>query len=570
MSGNKKFKSTNYKIRHIRDLKDMLNSSAELYGERASFLVKNVPGGKYVPVSFVQMRNDVNALGTALIDLGLKDKHIAVIGENRYEWTISDLAAVCGTGVVVPLDKDLPKSELANMAERAHLTAIIYSGKIEKNLMEALESENIKVPYLISMDAEKSDETRYSLRELMEKGRKLVKNGDGRFINAEIDPEAMSILLFTSGTTGLAKGVMLSHRNIVSNVMNMAKHVNVYGMRSLSILPLHHTYEFTCDQMTCIYQGGTVVICEGLKYIVKNMEESRANMLIGVPLVFEMMHRRIWKQAEKTGKVKALKTGLTIAKTLNRFNLKMKGIFKDVHKAFGGEMKLFVSGAAAIDPAIVEDFNLMGINMLQGYGMTENSPIIAVHRDRYHKPDSVGAALPGTEMKIIDQDEDGIGEVICRGPSVMMGYYEDPAATAETLRDGWLYTGDYGFLDNEGFLHLTGRKKNVIINKNGKNIFPEEVEYYLGRSKYIAEVVVTGEEDPDGGDLLVTAHIFPDQEALAEDGISTDEAELRQFFKAEIDRINNQMSSYKRVKRFNIRSAEFNKTSTKKIKRSEV
>ncbi len=567
MSSNKKYKDSYYPVRKISDLKDMINSSAELFGDRPAYLIKNTPGGKYVPVSYKQLKSDIDAFGTALIDLGLKGKHVGVIGETRYEWMVGHLGTVNGAGVIVPLDKELPDAELRNLIERAELSAVIYSGKVEKSLMGVIDGiESLK--YVISMDAEKSDENRLSFHELLKTGRKLIEKGDRSFIDATIDPEAMSILLFTSGTTGLAKGVMLSHKNIAANVMNMSMFVHVEPDDvSLSILPIHHTYEFTCNHMTVLYQGGILAICEGLKHIVKNMSECRASILIGVPLVFEMMNNRVWKQAEKTGKAAKLKKGLALSKKLDKFNIKaMRKLFKDVHKAFGGNMRLFISGAAALDPEIIDNFNYMGINMFQGYGMTENSPIISVHRDRYHNSSSAGPAMPNTEIRIADPDENGVGEIITKSDSVMLGYYNDELETEKVLKNGWLSTGDYGYIDEEGFLYITGRKKNVIVTKNGKNIFPEEVEYYLMKSPYVKEVIVDGVDD-GSGELIITAHIVPEEEEIKEKEGDLDEEQLRKLFKKVIDDTNDKMSSYKRVKRFEIRHEEFEKTSTKKIKR---
>lgn len=567
MASNKKYKDAYYPVRTVTDMKDLINSSAELYGDHAAYLKKNVPGGKFVPVTYRQLKEDIDAFGTALIDLGLKGKHVGVIGETRYEWIVGNQGVANGTGVVVPLDKDLPQAELTNLCQRANMSAIIYSGKVEKAVLKAIEGIE-SMEYIISMDAEESDEKRLSFSALLKKGRKLVAAGDRSFIDAKIDPDAMSILLFTSGTTGLAKGVMLSHKNIVANVMNMSMFVKVFEEDvALSILPIHHTYEFTILHMTVHYQGGTVALCEGLKYIIKNMEECKASIIVGVPLVFEMMHKRVWKQVEKTGKAAKLRKGIAVAKKLDRFNIKaMRKLFKDVHNAFGGNMRMFISGAAALDPEIIEDFNSMGITMFQGYGMTENSPIIAVHRDRYYDSASVGPAMPNTEIRIVNPDEDGVGEIVTRSDSVMLGYYDNPEETAKVLKDGWLYTGDYGYIDDRGFLYITGRKKNVIVTKNGKNIFPEEVEYYLGKSQYISEVIVEGVPQSDG-ELIVTAHIVPDRETIQEQVGDLDNEQMKKFFKKIIDDTNDQMPSYKRVKRFVIREEEFEKTSTKKIKR---
>ena len=568
MASNKKYRDAYYTNRTVTDLRELINSSAALYGDRTAYLIKNVPGGSYVPKSYRDLKNDIDAFGTALVEMGLKNKHIAVIGETRYEWVVADLAVINGVGVAVPLDKELPVSELANLAQRAHLSAVVFSAKVEKRLLEAVRDVE-GIEYLISMDAEQSTEDILSMKELIEQGKQHIRKGIRAYLDAEIDPHAMSILLFTSGTTGLAKGVMLSSYNIVSNVMNMSKYVHVNADDiSLSVLPIHHTYEFTCNQMTVLFQGGTLAICEGLKHVVKNMNECHATIIVAVPELFEVMYKRIWRQAEKSGRADKLKKGLQVARTLRRFNIKsMRKLFKDVHSAFGGNMRMFIAGAAPVDPEMIESFNLMGINTFQGYGLTESSPIVAVHRDRYHHGSAVGPAMPETEIRIEDPDEDGIGEILTRGPSVMLGYYENPEATAEVLRDGWLYTGDYGYLDEEQFLHITGRKKNVIVTQNGKNIFPEEVEYYLLKSDYIKEVVVTGEQDDKSGNLVVTAHIVPDQEMLRQNEGKLSDAEMEKLFKKQVDIANAQMPPYKRVKRIQLRSEEFEKTSTMKIKR---
>ncbi len=563
-----RFKDEEYECRPVRDLKDMINTSASLYGDKNAFLVKNAPGGQYVPVKFTRFKSDIDELGTALMDLGLSGKKVALIGENRYEWVVTYLAVVNGVGVVVPLDRELPAQEVRNLLERSGASAIVYSSKVGSVIEEAMQGlDNLE--YVISMDAPEHLDDRLSWKQLQRKGKRLLLEEQRYFIDAEIDREAMCALLFTSGTTGMAKGVMLSHKNITANVYNMSKYVNVTDNQTgLSVLPMHHTYELTCHVFTCIYQGCTIAICEGLKYIVKNMAEAQATVMLGVPLIFESMHKKVWKQAEQSGKADKMRTAIQLSKKLGKFNIKStKKLFKAVHQAMGGHMRMFISGAAAIDPTVIEDFNAMGITMFQGYGMTENAPIIAVNKDRYYKPASVGLPMPGTEIRIIDPDENGVGEIICKGDSVMIGYYNNPEETARVLVDGWLHTGDYGYFDKDGFLYIAGRKKNVIVTKNGKNIFPEEVEFYLSKSDYIREVVVWGLEDEKTGDTVVQAEIFPDHPAIEEKFGRVSEEELRRILKREIDEINEHMPLYKRVKRFEIREEEFEKTTTKKIKR---
>lgn len=566
---SKKYKDVFYQFRYINDLKDMLNSSTELFSSDPAYLVKDTPGGEYRSISYTQTKQDVDALGTRLIDLGLKGKKIAVIGENSYKWVVSYLGTVNGTGVVVPLDKELPPKEIINLLKRAEVSAIIYSKKLEATVTEALREVD-GIQYRINMAAEEHTDTELSFDRLLEEGKALIENGNRSFLDAKIDREAMCTLLFTSGTTGLAKGVMLSHKNITANVYNMSKYVNIRkpGI-GLSVLPMHHSYEMTCHIFTGIYQGMCIAICEGLKYIQKNMKESQATVMLGVPLVFETMHKKIWKQAESSGKAATMRKMMNLSKKLKLYNNQkaIRKIFAQIHQSTGNHMSLFIAGGAAINPEVIRDYEAMGIPMIQGYGMTENAPIIAVNRDYYSKADSVGKPMPGTEVKIIDPDQDGIGEIICRGPSVMIGYYNDPEATAAVLKDGWLYTGDYGRFDDEGFLYVCGRKKNVIVTKNGKNIFPEEVEYYLMQSKYIEEVVVYGTVDERSGNLVVSADIFPSFDEIAQDKGEISEEELHSFIKEVIDEANEQMPAYKRVKRFKLRKEEFEKTTTRKIKR---
>lgn len=547
----------------------MLNTSAELFAKEPAYLVKDTPGGPYRPVLYEKVKQDVDALGTRLLDLGLKGKKIAVIGENSYKWVVSYLGTVNGTGVVVPLDKELPPKEIANLIKRAGADAIIYSSKMKETVDSAL-AETEGVSCRINMALERHQDGEFSFDQLLEEGMELLEQGERAFLDAAIDREALCTLLFTSGTTGLAKGVMLSHKNISANVYNMSKYVKIRkpGV-GLSVLPMHHSYEMTCHIFTGLYQGMCVAICEGLRYIQKNLKESRATVMLGVPLVFESMHKKVWKQAEASGKADTMRRMVKLSKKLKLYNKPkvVRSVFSQLHHSIGGHMALFIAGGAAINPEVIRDYEAMGIPMIQGYGMTENAPIIAVNRDQYSKADSVGKPMPGTEVRIANPDKDGIGEIICRGPSVMIGYYDDPEATAEVLKNGWLYTGDYGRFDEEGFLYVCGRKKNVIVTKNGKNIFPEEVEYYLLQSKYIEETIVYGTVDKRSGDTVVRAEIFPDFEAIREDFGEMSEERVHDFLKTVIEEANEQMPAYKRVKRFAVRNEEFEKTTTRKIKR---
>ena len=570
---SKKYKDQRYQTRIVKDIRELLQSSVALYPERNAFLIKEAGNDNYVPVTFQKLKEDMDALGTALLDLGLLGKKIVVIGENRYEWALSYFAVTCGAGVIVPMERELQYKEIKHLCEWVGVSAIIYTEKVEKVVVQAAQGQP-KLEYLIGIDTESQAaevaEQPLSFWQLIERGKDLIKNGNRDYIDAKIDNEAMSMLLFTSGTTGVAKGVMLSHKNIISNVLNMSQYVNVQNWVGLSVLPMHHTYEMTCHVLTALYQGCTIAICEGLKHIQKNMQEAQVRVMLGVPLLFEMMHKKIWKEAEKTGKAKKLRLAITLSQKLHLYNTGIaKKLFREIHENFGGQLSLLIAGAAGIDPTVTEDFTAMGIPMIQGYGMTENSPIIAVNLDRYSKAAAVGLPMPNTLIDIIDADENGIGEIICKSDSIMLGYYENPEETARVVIDGWLHTGDYGYFDEDGFLYLTGRKKNVIVTKNGKNIFPEEVELYLLRNDWIKECVVFGMSEDDD-DLLVCAEIFPDYDAIMEATGIIGAERIREMIKKAVDEANANMPGYKRVRRFTIRETEFDKTASRKIKRYSI
>ncbi len=569
---SKKYKDVLYEMRPISNLKDLLTTSCEMFNTKDAFLVKDKPGGTYQPISYGQFYMDVNGLGTSFINLGLKGKKIAVIGENSYPWVVTYFATVNGTGVIVPIDRELKTMEIKALLQRAGVSAVVYSKKVKRVIDEILLDEEMReqIKYAIRMNFEDEEADRLSFDDLIEAGKQSMEEGNKEFVNSQIDNEALAALLFTSGTTGMAKGVMLSHKNITANVYNMSKYVKIMenGI-GLSVLPMHHTYEMTCHIMTAIYQGMTIAICEGLKHIQKNLQEIPANVMLAVPLIFETMHKKVWKKAAASGSDKKMRRAMDLSNKFKLYNHPkiVKKMFGTVHEALGGGVHLFIAGGAAINPKVIEDYQAMGIPMIQGYGMTENAPIIAVNKDCYSKPDSVGLPMPGTEVKIIDQDENGVGEIICKGPSVMIGYYENPEATAEAIHDGWLHTGDYGYMDDEGFLYVSGRKKSVIVTKNGKNIFPEEIEYVLGEYPYIEEVLVHGVDGMRNDDVIVKAEVYPNYPLIKEEKGDLDEEQLKALINDIIEEVNSQMPNYKRIKRFNIRKTEFEKTTTRKIKR---
>lgn len=567
-----KYKESLYEVRDVENLRELIDGSVERFSQRPAFMVKDKTKGKFVSISYKKMQEDLRSLGTSLINLGLRGRKIAVIGENSYYWAISYFAIANGVGVVVPIDRELKEKEVANLLKRAEVSAVIYSKKMKKVMDEVLEDRELRktLTYPIQMDLSDDEDGRISLRRLLSHGMDLLDNGDRKYLDVEVDSDALAVLLFTSGTTGLAKGVMLSHRNIVSNTVNMSKYVKIIdGGVGLSVLPMHHTYEMTCHVITGLYQGMSIAICEGLKYIQKNLVEAQVNVMLAVPLIFEMMHKKIFSKAKESGKDKTLRRMMNISR---KFKLYNKGnitrrLFSNVHNVTGGKISQFIAGGAAINPQVIEDYEAMGFPIFQGYGMTECSPIIAVNKDRYSKAAAAGLPLPGTEVKIYNPDEKGIGEIICRGPSVMLGYYRDDDATREALRNGWLHTGDYGYFDQDGFLYVSGRKKSVIITKNGKNIFPEEVEFYLTESEYIEEALVHGIDGLRNDDVIIKAEIFPNYPLFENENPEVSEDYIEEKIGEIIEKINDTVPKYKRIKRYYIRKTEFEKTTTKKIKR---
>lgn len=558
-----------YEVRKISNLKDMIEQSAKLYADKAAFLVKPKTGGDYVPVSFKKFKEDIDSLGTALLSLELKGKKIALIGENRYEWATSYLAVCNGTGIIVPLDKELPQNEIENCLLRSHADAIIFSGGVSSNIENSLKNIT-SCKYFINMDIEEDTDGQLSYGRLMQKGKELLAQGGREYLDAVIDNEAMDILLFTSGTTDKSKAVMLSHRNIAENLMAMCSMLYIDDKDVfLSVLPMHHTYECTCGFLCQMYRGCTVAFCEGLRHIVKNLRESGCTVMNGVPLVFESIHKQLMNQvAKKPGGPGKLKLGIRLSKIAGVFGADIRRkLFAEIHDALGGHLRLFISGAAAIDPMVSKGFREIGIKLVQGYGLTECAPIVGLNRDCWFKDDAAGLPLPGLQVVINKPNSEGIGEIKVKGPSVMLGYYENKEATDASIRDGWFYTGDMGFMDSDEFIHITGRKKNVIVTKNGKNVYPEEIETLLNRSDYIKESLVYGTEGKD--DVVVCAQIVPDREKIDEDvknGV-IGQADVNAIIGSEVKRINRELVTYKYVKEFTLRDNEFEKTTTKKIKR---
>lgn len=559
--------------RPITDIKHMLTTSVELYGDNVAFMQRFEKNEPFKSITYNEAFDTVNSLGTALVNRGLKGKRIAVIGENCYQWATSYLAVICGTGVVVPLDKELGAGELKQLCIEAEVSAVMFTEKYAETFKEMKGSGDTSIELLIKLNGHKEFEDMLTWSGLIAEGKSLMDGGDRSFADAEIAYDEMSELLFTSGTTGIAKGVMLSHKNICFDLMIAPTILNVNTWDIFfSVLPIHHTYEGTCGFLMPLYKGAAIAYCEGLKYIVKNLSEVRPTMFLGVPAIFEALYKTIWKNIKKQGKESAVKKVMAINKFTKKLGFDLnKKFLKDVYKVFGGRLRVIISGGAAIDPAILQFFNDLGFIAVQGYGLSECAPMGALNPDqhKYMRNASVGHILPGMQVKIADKDEDGIGEICLKGDNVMLGYYKNPEETAKVIKDGWFYTGDQGYTDDEDFIYITGRKKNVIIASNGKNVFPEELEYLLSKSPYVAESMVWGADD-EKGDITIVASIRPDEEevaeAIGEEKAKDDEA-IKELLWKEVDRINADLPLFKKIKKISVRREEFEKNTSKKIKR---
>ena len=419
------------------------------------------------------------------------------------------------------------------------------------------------------MDLQENSEKKYSLKRLIQIGKEELEKGNKTFVNAEIKEEEMAEILFTSGTTSESKAAMLSHKNIAFNIYEQCRMIYIDKTDIfLSVLPIHHTYECTCGFLTPLYRGAAVAYCEGLRHIQKNMKEVHVSVFLTVPLILETMYKKIWEGIQKQGKTRIVNKMIKITNALDKIGVHVKRkVFASIHEQFGGEVRLFIAGAAAINPEVAQGFRDLGILAVQGYGLTECAPIVALNRDKEYKDAAVGLPLAETELKIVDENDEGIGEIITKGNHVMLGYYENEEETKKAIKDGWFYTGDMGYMDKDGFVYITGRKKNVIITKNGKNVYPEEIESLLNENDYIQESLVYGKEE--NGDVVIVADIRLNTEYIEEkwkDNPKTLE-ELKQIIWEEVKKINNDLVIYKHVKEINIREKEFEKTTTMKIKR---
>jgi long-chain acyl-CoA synthetase len=556
-----------YDVPFISSLQDMVIKSSQKYHQKLALEdLTNTPISK---VTYQQLLENILRFGTALQQLGIKERtHIALIGENRVQWGIAYLTLMSFNFVVVPIDKNLTSSEILNVIHESDTEAIIFSDTYQQLLSEKKDVLK-RLKYFVSMDLQKKDDSSLSMYEMISTIQPINVNQ-----LPKINPDETAGILFTSGSLGRAKGVMLSQSNLVANLMSMTKMLFIHPEdKFLSVLPIHHTYECTCGFLCPLFSGASVHYARSLKTVSEDIQKVHATMLLGVPLLFEKMFRAIYKAIEKD-KVKSviMKPLISFTDFAEKAGWKnsKKKIFHELHQKFGGSVRLFIAGGAAPDPKVSKGLREFGFNFVQGYGLTETSPILALNQLDNFKDSAAGLPLPGVQIKINEPDEEGVGEIFAKGPSIMLGYYKNEKFTQDAFENGWFKTGDLGYFDEDGFLHISGRKKNVIIANNGKNIFPEEIEDILHRSPYVLESLVYGEKDAKH-DEKIAAQIFVDAEAFIEysekNNVPITEELIHQKISEVIKQTNEQLSSFKQIKKFYIRQHEFEKTTTQKIKR---
>lgn len=564
-----KYKRKLYDATKINDFRELVNRYTTLYSDKVAFEYKETPNStEHIEITYSKFASDIKALGTALLNLGLEKKRVAIIAPNRYEWCTSYLAVTTSGMVVVPLDRALPDNEIESLIIRSKAEAVIFDKKYEEIFTKIASEKKSSLTSFICMD----DNNKFtSLSSLIQNGNSLLDNGDTKYDNVKLNNQEMSIMLFTSGTTSISKAVALSQSNICEDIYALAQMTDIRKEDTfLSFLPLHHTFESTCTFLYGTFSGITVAFCDGLKYIQKNLAEFKVTGLVCVPLMLEIMYKKIKKGIEEKGKTKLVQNMTKVCNGLLKIGIDIrKKVFKEVLDNLGGKIRLLIAGGAAMSREAIQGFLDLGVNLLQGYGLTETSPVIAGENDKFKRCGSVGFPLPGIDVKIDNPNSNGIGEIAVKAPTVMLEYVDNPEATAEVIRDGWFYTGDLGYMDKDGFLFITGRKKDVIVLKNGKNIFPEELEILINNLPYVSESMVYG-KPCDDGDYKICAKIVYNGDSIKEMFPDITEKELHDKIWNDIkENVNHKMPAYKYIREIIVTEKPLIKTTTQKVKRHE-
>ena len=544
-------------------LQEMLYTVSEKYSNKTAFVLKDKAGMTY-NVSYYNFVRDVESIGISLVNAGYQDKKIAVIGRNSYKWAISYLAASI-VGIVVPIDKELHTDEIINFLNISGASVILGDDKNLKLIKQDIKNIDHEMAF-INFDLKSNNDFFYGFDAFKSAGLYHLDNDQNPFKRITVNPDEMHFLLFTSGTTGNSKGVCLSHRNICSNIFSIGSIVKVDTTTSiLSILPIHHTYECTLGFLLVISSGGTISYCSGFRYLADDFVLYKPNIILSVPLLLEKLHEKIMKALKEALPEKYFNKNKHIIDAVPFFLRPF--IKKKIAKSFGGNLKKIIVGAAPIDPELMKSFNKFGILVLSGYGLTECSPLVAGNNDLFHNFSSTGLPIPNVEYIIDNPNEEGIGEILVKGPNVMLGYYQNEQATKESFKDGYFKTGDLGKIDENGWLYITGRSKSVIITKNGKNVYPEELEELLYKSDYIEEALVKGDYNEKHQDTEVTALIVPNMDNIKKEIAKPTKEDITKIINNAIKAINAKLPTFKHIKNVSIRNEEFEKTTTQKVKR---
>lgn len=551
---------TMYPSTEYADFRELLSSVAEKYPDSDAFIVKRDKTKKeYTHITYSKFQADVNRLGTALLHTALPRRRVAIIGKNSYEWMLTFFALLCGGTMAVPLDKGLSEEEIFSLLARSESDCIFFDKEYYETIKAFAGTPECAIEKFVCMD-DFGEMDRLS--DLLEEGEEKLRAGDKAYANVALQPEEAGIMLFTSGTTARSKAVLLCQKNILANVYGMSRAQRFYPTDvNMAFLPYHHTFG-SVGTIIFIAHGATTVFCDGIRYIAQNLEEYGVTVFVCVPLIIEGIHKKIMHTVKKQGKEKTLALGRKISRLLLAFGIdKRRSLFKDIHNALGGKVRYIISGASALSPEIWKAFNDFGLTTVQGYGLTETAPVISAENIKMQRSGSVGLPLCNVEVKIDNPDSRGIGEILAKGPNVMLGYYLDEEATNEVIRDGWFHTGDLGRLDKDGVLYITGRKKNVIVLKNGKNIYPEEMETVINALPYVDESLVFGKEK--GDDFIVSVKIVYNKDYFAGQDSDAIEKTIRQG----ISEVNDKMAKHQYIKHIEITDQPMEKTTTAKIKR---
>ena len=556
---------------NCNNIKEIVYNSAKKFKENIAFVIKHKNEKnevEYENITYSKLLQDINNFGTKLFNMGLKNKRIAIVGRNRYEWVVTHFANLLGGIVSIPLDKELQVDELESCLERSKADVVVFDEKYTENIEKIKQNRKTNLQEFICMTEKEGYKNFWTLKD---EGADILKSGNTEYVDCEIDNDKMAILLFTSGTTSKSKAVMLSNRNIASNVYAM---LLVEDMRStdnnLAFLPFHHIFGSTC-MIVMIAIGAKTAFPDGLRYVAQNLREYQISLFVGVPLLVEAIYKNIEKEIEKKGKTKLINNAKKLSNCLLKLHIDVRRkLFKDVIDALGGRMRFIISGGAPLDKKVAQGFNELGIEVVQGYGLTETSPVISAENAKKKRYGSIGLPMENVEVEIVNKDENGIGEIRIKGPNIMLGYYENEEATKNVIKDGWFYTGDLAYRDKDGFIFLTGRQKDMIVLKNGKKVFPEELETLINRIDLVKECIVYGMPDEkDKNDLKLSVKIVYDKDVVKEKYPNTTEEELRKIIWEQIKEINKTFPPYKYIKNMILTDQELIKTTTQKIKRQE-